>query len=345
MRFLITGHTGFKGAWLTLWLNHLGHEVHGLALDPDPGGLFARAQLNDVLGSDVRQDIRDAAAVASLVADVRPDVVIHLAAQPLVRQSYLDPRETMETNVFGTLNVLEAVRAQSDIRAVLIVTTDKVYRNVNQIWGYREADALGGHDPYSASKAMADLLTDSWRASFPGPPMATARAGNVIGGGDSSPDRLLPDLMRAYAAGIEPTLRYPAAVRPWQHVLDCLNGYLVLVAALLRKTGEGAWNFGPGVDSFRTVAEVSSLVAAAYGTTSEYQVEPDQPHEAQLLALDATRARLELQWHVVLGFHEAVNWSVEWTQRVASGQDARRVALEQISAFQARASPRPLLRA
>ena len=340
MRFLITGHTGFKGAWLSVWLHHLGHEVHGLALDPDRHGLFGLGQVHDLLRSDVRKDIRDAASVAGVVDDVRPDVVIHLAAQPLVRQSYVDPRETMETNVLGTLNVLEAVRAESDIRAVLIVTTDKVYRNVNQVWGYRESDPLGGHDPYSASKAMADLLTDSWRSSFPGPPMATARAGNVIGGGDSSPDRLLPDLMRAYSAGRSPQLRYPTAVRPWQHVLDCLNGYLILVDALLNNTGEGTWNFGPGVDSFRTVAEVNDQVAAAYGASAEYAVLAEPPHEAQLLALDATKARLQLGWRDVLSFHEAVSWTVQWTQRVASGEDARGLAVEQIKQFVARVNPR-----
>jgi len=215
MHYLITGHTGFKGAWLTIWLESLGHEVSGISLDPLSGSLFETANLSDLLANDFRLDIRDAPAVRATISKTSPDVVFHMAAQPLVRESYKDPRGTFETNVMGTLNVLEAVSATPSVKAHVVITTDKVYRNVNQVAGYKETDPLGGDDPYSASKAMADILTHSWVTSFGGPPTAIARAGNVIGGGDVSPDRLLPDLLTSYSAGIAPTLRYPEAVRPW----------------------------------------------------------------------------------------------------------------------------------
>ncbi len=250
MHYLITGHTGFKGPWLVLLLLSRGHQVSGLALNPDDGSLFQRAGLTEHLVSDFRVDIRDAEATAAAVKAAAPDVVVHMAAQSLVRESYRNPRYTYETNAIGTLNVLEAVGATPSVRAHVVITTDKVYRNVDQEAGYVETDPLGGDDPYSASKAMADLLAQSWIRSFPGVPTAIARGGNVIGGGDVSHDRLLPDLVAAYADGRAPQLRFPRAVRPWQHVLDCLNGYLVLADALLTGSGLGQWNFGPGRDSF-----------------------------------------------------------------------------------------------
>ncbi|MFZ4497882.1 MAG: CDP-glucose 4,6-dehydratase, partial [Candidatus Nanopelagicales bacterium] len=229
MHYLVTGHTGFKGAWMTMWLTSQGHQVSGLALDPEPGALFETAKLHPLLAHDIRADIRDSANVMDALRVTAPDVVIHLAAQPLVRESYLNPRWTFETNVMGTMNVLEAVQQTPSVKTQLIITTDKVYRNVNQVAGYVEPDPLGGDDPYSASKAMADLLTHSWVTSFGGPPTAVARAGNVIGGGDVCKDRLIPDVIAALASGKAPVLRYPNAVRPWQHVLDCINGYLMLV--------------------------------------------------------------------------------------------------------------------
>lgn len=335
MRYLVTGHTGFKGAWLSLVLAERGHEVAGLALDPLPGGLFERAGVSGVLVQDHRLDIRDAAAVRSAVAQAAPDVVLHLAAQPLVRLSYKEPRMTFETNVMGTYNVLEAVEAAGGVRAQLVITTDKVYRNVNQIWGYRETDALGGVDPYSASKAAADIVTQSWIASRGTVPTAIARAGNVVGGGDVSEDRLMVDLLAAYGSGRAPMLRYPRAVRPWQHVLDCLNGYLALTDGLLagRHAGE-AFNFGPGTSSFVEVGRVAERVAALWGAPVPWESDGgEHAHEAGLLALDARKAELELGWHDVLTFDDTLSWTVEWTQRVANGEPARDVTADQIQRF------------
>lgn len=335
MHYLITGHTGFKGAWLTLLLLSRGHRVSGLALDPAPDSLFTQAGLTNQLVHDFRVDIRDAEATASAVAAAAPDVVIHMAAQSLVRESYRQPRQTYETNAMGTLSVLEAVAASPSVRAHVVVTTDKVYRNINQHAGYRETDPLGGDDPYSASKAMADLLTQSWIHSFPSCPTAIARAGNVIGGGDISRDRLLPDLIAAYARGQAPRLRFPRAVRPWQHVLDCLNGYLTLVEALLAGAGKGQWNFGPGQDSFVEVGQVATLTAELWGDGAQWDLDGgNHPPEANLLALDATRAQRELSWRNRLGFRDAVAWTVEWAQRVHAGADPLTITRQQIATFE-----------
>ena len=338
MHYLVTGHTGFKGSWLSLLLAQRGHTVSGLSLDPLPGGVFETADLPSLLENDLRVDIRDAGATAEAIQGIAPDVVLHLAAQPLVRESYREPRATFETNVIGTLNVLEAVQATPSVRAQVIITTDKVYRNVDQEAGYVEEDALGGHDPYSSSKAMADLLTQSWVHSFPGVPTAVARAGNVIGGGDVSPDRLLPDLLNSFTAGTAPLLRYPGAVRPWQHVLDCVNGYLALTDALLDGRGAGEWNFGPGRESFVTVGAVADIVAAEFGDGAHWTTDSgEHPHEANLLALDAAKAEAELGWHNRLGFTESVTWTVDWHRAVTGGADARVTTMEQIAAFESRA--------
>ncbi len=334
MHVLVTGHTGFKGAWLTMMLTERGHQVSGLALDPLPGALFEVAGLHDLLEQDHRVDIRDATATHAAISTTRPDVVMHLAAQPLVRASYADPEGTMATNVTGTLHVLQGIWATSSVRANVIVTTDKVYRNVGQAEGYREDDALGGTDPYSASKAMADLLTQSWVASFPGPATAIARAGNVIGGGDVSPDRLLPDLISSFAARRAAVLRYPAAVRPWQHVTDCLNGYLLLVDALLAGTGAGAWNFGPDPTAFSTVGEVADLAAREWGAGASWTTDDgEHPHEAHLLTLDSAKARAELGWRDRLEVEAAVTSTVDWHRRVTGGADPRTVTLEQLRDF------------
>jgi CDP-glucose 4,6-dehydratase len=334
VHYLITGHTGFKGPWLTLLLLHRGHRVSGLALDPAEGGLFKRAGLADQLVSDFRVDIRDAAATAAAVAAAAPDVVVHMAAQALVRESYRNPRYTYETNTMGTLNVLEAVAATPSVRAHVVITTDKVYRNINQETGYVETDPLGGDDPYSASKAMADLLTQSWIRSFPSCPSAIARAGNVIGGGDISRDRLLPDLIAAYACGQAPVLRFPLAVRPWQHVLDCLNGYLTLADALLAGSGLGQWNFGPGRDSFVEVGQVATLAAELWGGGAHWELDrAEHAHEANLLALDASKAQRELGWRNRLSFRDALAWTIDWERRVHAGADALTVTQEQIARF------------
>lgn len=334
MHYLVTGHTGFKGAWLTLMLQARGHQVSGIALDPEPGALFETARLSEMLLHDIRQDIRDAGALRDAVELVAPEVVVHLAAQPLVRASYEDPRTTIETNVIGTMNVLEAVGLTPSVRAHLVITTDKVYRNVNQVAGYVENDALGGYDPYSASKAMADLLVQSWIDSFPGCPTAIARAGNVIGGGDVSKDRLLPDLLSAFADGRPAYIRYPDAVRPWQHVLDCLNGYLMLVDSMLARGIGGRWNFGPGPEAFVTVGAVADLAAGMWGADASWTTDAgEHPHEANLLALDAGKAREHLGWSDRLTFREAVEWTVGWQRAFVAGSGARDLCEQQIVRF------------
>lgn len=334
MHYLVTGHTGFKGSWLALMLAQAGHTVSGLSLDPALGGLFERAGLSDHAEHDLRVDIRDAAATARAISDVAPDVLLHLAAQPLVRESYKKPRATFETNVNGTLNVVEAVHHTPSVKALVVITTDKVYRNVNQEAGYVESDALGGFDPYSASKAMADLLVQSWVDSFPGVPTAIARAGNVIGGGDVCDGRLLPDLIEAFAENRAPKLRYPDSVRPWQHVLDCLNGYLALTDALLAGHGTGEWNFGPGRDSFVRVADVADLVASLFDGATTWEMDGgDHPHEAGLLALNATKAETRLGWHNRLSFTESIAWTVDWEKRTRDGEEPLAVTMAQIKAF------------
>lgn len=338
MRYLITGHTGFKGAWLTLWLATRGHEVSGLALNPDDASLFESAEVAATLALDLRGDIRDPDTVLSAIERSDPEVIIHLAAQPLVRESYLNPRWTIETNVLGTFNVLEAAAQAPHLAACLIVTTDKVYRNVGQAHGYIEEDPLGGDDPYSASKAMADILTHSWVKSFPGPPAGIARAGNVIGGGDHGRDRLFPDIMRSFEGGTALTLRYPDAVRPWQHVLDCINGYTTLLDQLLTDDGPrvsgAAWNFGPGPESYATVEEITRLASERWGANTLWQVATPEFREAHLLTLDSHKAEAEFGWKNLLDFEDAVAWTVDWHQSVAQGDSPRDVTLRQLASFE-----------
>jgi CDP-glucose 4,6-dehydratase len=336
MHYLVTGHTGFKGAWLTLMLTEQGHTVSGLALQPAPGSLYERARLSELLLRDLRVDIRDGAATQEAITAVEPEVVLHLAAQPLVRESYKNPRFTYETNTLGSLNVLEAVEHTPSVKAQVIITTDKVYRNVNQIWGYRESDPLGGVDPYSTSKAAADLITQSWMASSGSlVPTAIARAGNVIGGGDVCADRLMVDLVAAFSTGQAVQLRNPEAVRPWQHVLDCLHGYLELTDALLRGESSGqAFNFGPDSGSFVPVGSVASEVASLWGTSSVVEVdEGPHVHEAALLSLDSRKAELALGWRNRMHFHDALAWTVAWEKQVRAGADARTVTVAQIGEF------------
>ena len=334
MHYLITGHTGFKGAWLSLWLNSLGHEVSGISLDPIPDSLFDRANVSEVLKNDFRIDIRKHDEVKSALAQVNPDVVFHMAAQPLVRESYVDPRYTFETNAMGTLSLLEAVSNTPSVKAHVVVTTDKVYRNINQVAGYVESDPLGGFDPYSASKAMADLLTQSWLSSFPGTPTTIVRAGNVIGGGDVSKDRLMPDLISAYMNNKVPTLRYPNSVRPWQHVLDCLNGYLMVSESLLLGNEHPMMNIGPDKESFVTVAKVAELVASQLSVDPSWnQSESSEPHEAGLLSLDASLAKTSLGWHEKLKFTEAVKWTTDWHQRFERKESAREITNQHIETF------------
>ena len=332
MHVLITGHTGFKGSWMTLMLERLGHTVSGVALEPPASGVFGGAGVESSLHTDARHDIRDSAWVSQFVRNLSPDLIIHMAAQPLVRESYRNPRDTYEINVIGTLNVLEAAAGCPAEPAVLVVTSDKVYRNDGRVEGYLESDSLGGHDPYSSSKAMADMLTQSWAASFGPPTIAIARAGNVIGGGDVSQDRLLPDLIRSFAISEPAVIRNPSAVRPWQHVLDCLTGYLAVITALLDVKHAGAWNIGPSAESFRSVAEVADLASESWGGNATWvsNSSKEDLHEAALLTLNAARARETLGWSETFTLHEAVELTVEWEKARLNGENLRQLSLDHI---------------
>src|SRR5579864_5741950 len=305
-RVLLTGHTGFKGSWLALWLKQLGAEVTGAALAPSTSPSHWELQQLDI--ADRRVDIRDNDAVSQLVAATQPEIVFHLAAQPLVRRSYVDPVETWSTNVLGTCHLLEACRKKGSVRAIVNITTDKCYLNNEWVWGYRETDRLGGHDPYSASKAAAELLSASYRASFmsgnDGPKLATARAGNVIGGGDWSTDRLIPDLVRAISSGTSLEIRSPNSTRPWQHVLESLSGYLLLGQRLLENDSRfaDAWNFGPDAIGNRSVRDVLTRLAQLWPDVKWHTTTQAQPHEAGLLSLDSTKAHRILGWQPVWGF-------------------------------------------
>lgn len=326
-RVWVTGSTGFKGAWLCQWLLDLGAEVSALALPAEAGSLFERLSLSDRI-AQTYADIRDLDAVRKAVDQAKPEVVLHLAAQSLVRPSYKDPHGTFTTNVVGGLNVLEAVRQAPDVRALVYVATDKVYRNREWVWGYRESDTLGGHDPYSASKAAAEMVLDGYarsyfseRADFG---WASARAGNVIGGGDWAVDRIVPDVMRALAKDEPIVIRNPTSVRPWQHVLDPLAGYLTLAAHLLTEPGRvsGDWNFGPAEASTRTVKDLAERLIALWGSGRiELGQERNAPHETTLLQLNIEKARRHLGWAPVLDFDKAVELTGTWYRDVRDGAD------------------------
>ena len=333
---LITGHTGFKGSWLSALLHTKGAKVSGISLDPLPGGIFERAEISELLQNDIRQDIRDVRALNASFEKIKPDVVIHLAAQPLVLASYENPEETYQTNVIGTLNVLNAIEVTKSVQATLIITTDKVYKQRSgKTKPFVESDPLGAADPYSTSKAMADLLTQSWMLSHPNQKLAIARAGNVIGGGDVAPDRLLPDLFRAFSAGQTANLRNPDSVRPWQHVLDCLSGYLRICEALLSgSVDQGAFNFGPDPTSPLTVRDVANIALGQWGDSAQWQeVNNEQPHEANLLTLDSNKAKASLGWVEKLSSTDAVSWTVEWEKAVSESGVARDKTLDQLESF------------
>ncbi|MEI6811739.1 MAG: CDP-glucose 4,6-dehydratase [Actinomycetes bacterium] len=335
MHYLITGHTGFKGAWLTFLLKQRGHKVSGVALDPAEDALYKSAEMKDLFEIDVRCDIRDGRQLGKVFQRIEPDVVIHLAAQALVRESYKDPITTFETNVLGTINVLKASQSVKPLRAQLIVTTDKVYKNKNQKIGYVETDELGGIDPYSASKAMADIATESWVESFENCPTAIARAGNVIGGGDMSSDRLIPDLVRSYSSKRVPELRFPNSVRPWQHVLDCVNGYLVLVDSIISNKTGGAWNFGPSDAQLRTVGDVATAIGSRWGVDEQWGIDnAEHPHEAGLLLLNSEKARTQLKWADKLNFENTVLWTADWYKNVLEGSSPREETIRNIKEFE-----------
>jgi CDP-glucose 4,6-dehydratase len=345
-RVFLTGHTGFKGGWAALWLASKGAVVRGYALDPstDPS-LFVAAKVGSIV-EDIRGDIRDRSALDQAITEFAPEVVLHMAAQPLVRASYADPIYTFETNVLGTAHLLDAVRRTPSVRAVVSVTTDKCYENREWLWGYRETDPLGGYDPYSSSKACAEIVTAAFRQSyFPLDgigerrcAIATARAGNVIGGGDWSLDRLIPDLTRGFLADEPVRIRRPKAIRPWQHVLEPVHGYLLLAERLLQGDARcaTAFNFGPADDDAKTVEWIVERMAAMWGDGARWELdlEPGM-HEAGFLKLDASRAKAELGWYPKLDLETALEWLVSWYRAWQAGADMQAFTLSQIAAYDA----------
>lgn len=337
----ITGHTGFKGSWLALWLEALGAQVVGYALAPPTNpNLFQIAQVEKGMYS-VTGDLADRENLTHALQQQEPEIVIHMAAQSLVRRAYRDPVQTFATNVQGTVHLLEAVRQLQSVRAVVVVTSDKCYQNQEWSWGYRENDPMGGDDPYSASKGCAELVVSAYRNSFftgSAVMLASARAGNVIGGGDWSEDRLIPDIVRAFQAEQHVVIRNPEATRPWQHVLESLHGYLLLAQKLVECGASYAqgWNFGPMPKDCCTVSEVVNITATLWGNKAEWTTtaKPALEHEAHMLRLDSSLAQIQLDWHPVLSLNEALAWTVEWYQAYQAGVvDMRNLTLEQIQRF------------
>ncbi|TQO23469.1 CDP-glucose 4,6-dehydratase [Paramicrobacterium agarici] len=339
----VTGHTGFKGAWLCLLLDRLGARVHGYAQQTPDDFLYQRAHVSSALEADECGDIRNVEQLTASMRRSGAETVLHLAAQSVVRESYATPRETFSVNVDGTLAVLEAARSTESVRRVVVVTTDKVYRNNEWHWGYREQDMLGGDDPYSASKAAAELATHSFAVSYPreGLAIATARAGNVVGGGDATPDALIPELIGAFRSGRPASLRRPRATRPWQHVLEPLTGYLGLAEKLDSSRHDSAWNFGPSTDEVLTVGSVADELAHLWGDGAQWSaVDDDGPHEAGLLMVDSARARHDLGWSPTLSVREALAYTIDWEKSVDAGASPRSATERQIDDYLAAADRR-----
>lgn len=326
-KVLVTGHTGFKGSWLSIWLHKMGAQVIGLALDPtNPNDNFVLSGIGTRITADLRGDIRNRKVLEDIFEIYKPEIVFHLAAQPLVRQSYITPLETYEVNVIGTINVLEAIRKTKCVRVSIMVTTDKCYENKDTIWGYRENEAMGGFDPYSSSKGAAEIAIASWRRSFFNPEdfekhemsLASVRAGNVVGGGDWSENRIIPDCIKALESGNNIEIRNPKAIRPWQHVIDPLYGYLLLAKKMWeepKKYCEG-WNFGPRTDSFSDVWSIAELVVKCYGNGNLLNIsDPNAPHEANFLMLDISKAVFELEWSPKLDTLKSIEFTIEWYKR------------------------------
>jgi CDP-glucose 4,6-dehydratase len=336
-RVLVTGHTGFKGAWLSLWLQNLGARVCGLSVDvPTEPSLYEVAGVRAEMHSEARLDIRDFVPLREAVLAADPEVIIHMAAQSLVRPSFADPRTTFDTNVMGTVNVLEAARSAPSARVIVVVTSDKCYENREWDWGYREDEAMGGHDPYSSSKGAAELVTAAYRRSFfaddGAVAVATARAGNVIGGGDWAPERLLPDIVRCAATGETLRIRNPGSIRPWQHVVNPLSGYLRLAQLLWDdRQLAGGWNFGPFDDDARTVAWMVQRMSERWQGRLLWEPAPGpHPHEAGLLKLDSSRARRLLGWRPTVALEDALDSIVDWHEALAAGADMRRQTVDQL---------------
>ena len=345
-KVFLTGHTGFKGSWLSLWLHSLGARVHGYALQPptDPS-LFILCNIDNLVHSTVA-DVRDLERLSKAMLFAQPEVVIHMAAQPLVRDSYKIPVETYDINVMGTVNLFEAVRVCKTVKAIINVTTDKCYENKEWVWGYRENDTLGGYDPYSNSKACSELVTASYRSSYFNPneyavhgvAVASARAGNVIGGGDWATDRLIPDCIRAMLKGQKVLIRNPRAIRPWQHVLEPLRGYLVLAQKLCRDGTRyaGAWNFGADESAAKPVEWIVERLCSKWGGNASHEIDQGrQPHETNYLKLDCSKAKTELGWHPRWDLDKAIDSIIEWTRIYQQGLDVKKICLSQIEEYSA----------
>ncbi|MGV3727522.1 CDP-glucose 4,6-dehydratase [Hydrogenophaga sp.] len=344
-RVFLTGHTGFKGSWMSLWLQSLDAEVTGFALaPPTQPSMFEEARVAAGMRS-VLGDIRDLGSLQKAVQSAKPEIVIHMAAQPLVRDSYVNPVETYSTNVMGTVHLLEAVRQSPGVKAVVNITTDKCYENREWVWGYREDEPMGGHDPYSNSKGCAELVSAAYRSSFfssntdaqHGCALATARAGNVIGGGDWAKDRLIPDIIRGFEQNQSVLIRHPDAIRPWQHVLEPLRGYATLVERLFEQGAHFAegWNFGPRDEDSKTVGWIARRMVEMWGPDAHWHTTTGlHPHEAHILKLDISKARSRLGWHPLLGLEEALQLTVDWARERRAGSDLRQLTLAQIGAYQ-----------
>ncbi len=340
-RVFLTGHTGFKGGWLSLWLQSMGSKVHGYALDSSTEpNFFTVANVGKGMASSVIADIRDADKLRHAMQTARPEIIFHLAAQPLVLYSYAQPLETYEVNVMGTVHLFEAVRATPGVKAVVNITTDKCYENREWVWAYRETEAMGGFDPYSSSKGCAELVTAAYRCSFfepAGIPLASARAGNVIGGGDWAENRLIPDFLRAIDAGTTLKIRAPQATRPWQHVLEPLSGYLGLAEHLFVKgeTFAEGWNFGPSDEDARSVRWIVERLASLRPDMKWQCDETPQPHEAHYLKLDSSKAKSRLGWKARWRLHSSLQKTLEWHQAWRNGEDMHALTLTQIADYQA----------
>lgn len=340
-RVFITGHTGFKGSWMSLWLQNCGAILKGFSLAPNTHpNLFSIASIEDGMESEFG-DIRSLECLKKSLVDFAPDIVIHMAAQPLVRLSYKNPVNTYSTNVMGTVNLLESVRSSSSTRAVVNVTTDKCYENKEWIWSYRENEPMGGYDPYSNSKGCSELVTSAYRQSFFGSQsnveLASARAGNVIGGGDWSSDRLIPDALKCFDNKQPVNIRNPLAIRPWQHVMEPIAGYLTLAEKLYTQGNNyaGAWNFGPKDDDVRSVAEIMDYLVKKWPSSTAWVVDQDdQPHEAQLLKLDISKAKIKLNWEPQWDLSTTLDSIIRWHQLWLDGSDMREVTLGQITDYE-----------